>query len=556
MSTILCFIVCSIAIVVIDYHLEQSMTQQLLVLSTTTSGGGISNKRTTVTTTIKSPLNDPTLQWDNEQYPHVWLAYEQQQAEILASTSSTTTTTTTTTPTNVIPKPPYMILWTEYGWNHRQVSIGLSYARCYRATEYIQSIIHHPYFHPTAYHEMMVLQNRTVDPNMTYYLFLDIETCYESNYPNYGKSYYGNCDDATMTTSTLSSSSSSPRRRLQKRTKYSTFYIKYMHPKSSQCYDFQNCHYIQQELQTNPIFSHHPSNHPNNNNNNHYKNKLILLDCRGNGQRPQFRYPPVPDNDDTERGTSPHVVLVSLSSTLSQLNLAYGDHGLPPPAIQHIPYRTRTSSSSTSTTLDGQYQQEMIVETCSATSSSLSPSTTYRKYLLSFSGNYKRHTVRQELAKLDNVRTNRMTSVNSNTVETSQSSSLVLITDTKELYENTNGMTYSELLMSSQYFAVPRGDNLYSYRFSEVLSSGAIPVLIHNEEWVLPFRSEIVDWDQCVIRISTEQIHNTVSILQNISLQEQCQRRQYCYSIYERYMINSSATIQGILDGLQAMQHQ
>ena len=130
---------------------------------------------------------------------------------------------------------------------------------------------------------------------------------------------------------------------------------------------------------------------------------------------------------------------------------------------------------------------------------------------------------------------------------------LVLITDTKDLYEHTNGMTYPELLLSSQFVAVPRGDNLYSYRFSEVLSSGAIPVLIHNQEWVLPFRHEIVQWERCVVWINVEQIPETISILQNISISEQCQRRQYCYSIYERYMKNSSATIQGILDGLQAM---
>ena len=421
---------------------------------------------------------------------------------------------------------------------------------------------------------MMILQNRTVNPDITYYLFLDIETCYESNYPNYGKSYYGNCDAATSAVSSSPTVPSSSTRllhtRQRRRTKYSSFYIKHFHPKSSHCYDFENCHYIQKELQTNLIFQKQSSsstiNHPNQNH--HAKNKLILLDCRGNGQRQEFRHPHdnnsnvmIDADTDTKStintgGSSPHVVMASLSSTLSQLKVDYGDQGLPPPTIQHIPYRTSSSSSSTTITTtfdDGQYQQEILLEDCSTTTTTTTTTTapSRRKYLLSFSGDYKRHAIRQELAKLDNVRTksSSSTSVNSE-------SSLVLITDTKELYQNTNGMTYSELLLSSLYVAVPRGDNLYSYRFSEVLSSGAIPVLIHNEEWVLPFRPEIVDWDRCVIRISAEEIQNSVSILERISLQEQCQRRQYCYSIYERYIINSSATIQGILDGLQAIQQK
>jgi hypothetical protein len=130
---------------------------------------------------------------------------------------------------------------------------------------------------------------------------------------------------------------------------------------------------------------------------------------------------------------------------------------------------------------------------------------------------------------------------------------LILITDSKELYQNTNGLSYNELLLSSQYVAVPRGDNLFSYRFSEVMSSGAIPVLIHNTEWVLPFRPEIINWDRCVLRITADEIPTTISRLQNITLYEQCQRRQYCHHIYETYMKNGSTILQGILDGLQAV---
>jgi hypothetical protein len=60
-----------------------------------------------------------------------------------------------------------------------------------------------------------------------------------------------------------------------------------------------------------------------------------------------------------------------------------------------------------------------------------------------------------------------------------------------------------------------------------------------------------VHWDDCVVRISEHFVHETASILRNISKREQCARQQACYSIYERYMANATGTIKGIIDGLE-----
>ena len=120
-------------------------------------------------------------------------------------------------------------------------------------------------------------------------------------------------------------------------------------------------------------------------------------------------------------------------------------------------------------------------------------------------------------------------------------------------------MTYQELLLRSKFVAVPRGDNLYSYRFTEVLSSGAIPVLFGNDEWILPFRNEIVHWDQCIIYIPEYDILNhTISILSHSMMNhtEICQRRQYCYYIYKTYMETSYHIIHGILHGLETLKQQ
>lgn len=396
-----------------------------------------------------SPIYDQTLEWD----PHlrrVWLDYESR-----VSDSSS------------LERPPYMIVLTSYEWNQRNQRKAMRYSRSIRSTQLYQAIVNHPFFHPHAYQQIRN-GTRAVDPTLTYYVVLDVETCFEANYPNYGKSYYGNCDGSF------------------RRAKYSTHIMKRIAP----CYNFESCHYIDQELQTNPIFTSDAS-----------KNQLVLLDCRGNGQSVAFRKVQHPTSQ---------IALVTLSSTASQLQTTV-DQGLPPPAVQSIQLSTT---------------EQAAVSECQANT---------RPYFLTFSGDFKRHAIRKELAQLDTTR------------NAHPSNHSIFITDSQYLRESYH-LTYTDLLKQSEFAAVPRGDNLYSYRFTEVLAAGAIPVLLGNPEWVLPFRPEWVDWSQCVIRI--ENVSQVVPVLQSL---ETCQRRQYCYSIYQKYMAGPRQVIDGIWKGLEAV---
>lgn len=40
--------------------------------------------------------------------------------------------------------------------------------------------------------------------------------------------------------------------------------------------------------------------------------------------------------------------------------------------------------------------------------------------------------------------------------------------------------TYYQLMTQSTFCAVPRGDNLFSVRFSEILSAGCVPIIYAN----------------------------------------------------------------------------
>jgi hypothetical protein len=131
-------------------------------------------------------------------------------------------------------------------------------------------------------------------------------------------------------------------------------------------------------------------------------------------------------------------------------------------------------------------------------------------FWLSFAGSYQCRAVWKKLAQFDTATRSRWKRrKRSASVIPSNGNHTILITDTKRLHKRYQNLIYTDLLKQSKFDAVKRGDNLYSYRFTEVLAAGAIPVLFANQDWVLPFRT-----DACIIRIDDVNISNTASILQ------------------------------------------
>jgi hypothetical protein len=110
--------------------------------------------------------------------------------------------------------------------------------------------------------------------------------------------------------------------------------------------------------------------------------------------------------------------------------------------------------------------------------------------------------------------------------------------------------SFGDLLAGSKFAACPRGDNRFSYRFTEILSAGAIPV-VHSDGWVLPFREELVDWKECALHIPEKNINVTVEIISQIDDKKRCQMRKRCYEVYQKYMRTTEGTITGIVEGLE-----
>eukprot|EP00937_MAST-01D_sp_MAST-1D-sp2_P000658 g658.t1 len=92
---------------------------------------------------------------------------------------------------------------------------------------------------------------------------------------------------------------------------------------------------------------------------------------------------------------------------------------------------------------------------------------------------------------------------------------------------------YRELLTNTAFGLVLRGDNLYSYRFLEVLSAGAIPV-IFSDRWLLPFY-EAVDYSKFAVVLREKQAPELLAILGKYSDADVCRMRRAARKAYRAY---------------------
>jgi Exostosin family len=206
-----------------------------------------------------------------------------------------------------------------------------------------------------------------------------------------------------------------------------------------------------------------------------------------------------------------NIVHVAISAQFAQLRPGI-DLGLVPPAV---------------------YQKEVLqvpVDVSDAKEESLLSSSWWcdesnRTFFLQFCGNF-RATTRQKLRLLHNGQD---------------------IYIANQLPPNE---TMGSALIKTVFALAPRGDNLFSYRFTEIMSTGAIPV-VHADGWMLPFDTPLVDWNDIVVRIPEDRANETVDILKLIPADRRCEMRRKGFAFWQKYMQDGDAVIRGIVDTLE-----
>lgn len=181
------------------------------------------------------------------------------------------------------------------------------------------------------------------------------------------------------------------------------------------------------------------------------------------------------------------------------------DIGLPPPAVK--PHSLTA-------------HERQWIETCKS-----------RRYFFSFQG--RGGFTRGKLAPLDNGQDVYVRIVGDATTEGRQS------------------FPYEEIMRDSIFAGAPRGDCLWSYRFTEALSAGSVPVVYAND-WLPPFSSSVdpnrvVNWTKCAVFIGDGRKKYTLEVLHSIPEQEICEMQKCALAFWDEFASSREGWLKGIL---------
>jgi hypothetical protein len=107
-----------------------------------------------------------------------------------------------------------------------------------------------------------------------------------------------------------------------------------------------------------------------------------------------------------------------------------------------------------------------------------------RKYFLTFLGNFQSHPVRSRFGQMLH-----------------DPSEGVIVEDSHSmgaaLYD------YNDLLVNTSFTLVLRGDKEFSYRFTEAVCSGSVPVLV-SDGWIVPYSQHLVPFQEYGVQVSED----------------------------------------------------
>ncbi|XP_024371298.1 uncharacterized protein [Physcomitrium patens] len=104
-------------------------------------------------------------------------------------------------------------------------------------------------------------------------------------------------------------------------------------------------------------------------------------------------------------------------------------------------------------------------------------------------------------------------------------------------------------LLNTTFGLAPAGRSPASYRMLEVLSAGAIPVLV-ADNYVKPFET-LIKWQRCLLQFPTSEIHRIVPTLRALSKKEVEMRQRYCQQIFQSVLKDDSTLMQSVMRSLR-----
>jgi len=441
-------------------------------------------------------INDITLTW-NETMHRPWL---DNQRDNHSNTS----------------QPPFMILLTNVGWNHPNQTYGLTMPRSLRERELFEGIVNHPYFHPTAWEEMRN-GSMPIPKGSNFYVFADVSQCQEINYPFYGGHFEDNLD-------TLYNRSVDP----------DEFYTRISKCKRQNKF----------EILKHPIFQNNgeatstDTDTDNTGTNSKSKATLVVFNCQGNGPTCQEIFDDVP------------ISVAAIGGHFPNMDLRL-DQGLIPPAPNPIQLSPEEEAAIASCEAETNLHSRPVKVVYAGNFRSGRNSAFHEKHGGARMSYMSFHDPEEGffMMEKDDLRDIKNTEI-----------SIRLNNSTDSDIHILKNPTYDSLLRSTKFALAPRGDNKFSYRFTEVLSAGAIPVY-HGDDHMLPFRPELVDWTKCGLFLP-ERDAGQVGIdliMQHLAddpdaRAKLCAMRQYCYfGIYKKYVETTTKQIDGMVQGLEAL---
>lgn len=100
-------------------------------------------------------------------------------------------------------------------------------------------------------------------------------------------------------------------------------------------------------------------------------------------------------------------------------------------------------------------------------------------------------------------------------------------------------------LMNTTFGLAPAGRSPASYRMLEVLSAGAIPVLI-ADNYVKPFDT-LIQWPRCLLQFPTNEIHRILPTLRALPRKEIELRQQYCQHIFRSALQDDTTLMRSVM---------